>query len=270
MYFTPIKAVAFDIDGTLTASKAKITPEMANLLCRLMADKKVLIMSGGSFHQIKTQILDYLPGKSLWKNLYLMPTSGANFFIWDSEKEEWLEKYSYRLSTEEVKKILNAFSKTLKEFEYDTLKTYGSQIENRGTQITFSALGQDAPIDIKEAWDPDEKKKEKIAENLRKLIPEFTIRVGGTTSVDVTRQGIDKSFGIHKFMDYTGFTASEMVFMGDALFPGGNDSAVIKTGVRTIAVRNPEDTVIHINALISPHIAERILYNNGNHFTHGR
>jgi hypothetical protein len=71
------------------------------------------------------------------------------------------------------------------------LKVWGEPIEDRGSQITFSALGQQAPLEEKKRWDPDFTKRKKIKAVLENLIPEFSVHLGGTTSVDVTKPGID-------------------------------------------------------------------------------
>ncbi len=93
-------------------------------------------------------------------------------------------------------------------------------IEDRGSQITFSALGQEAPLDEKKKWDPDFKKREKIKEILKPLIPDFSIQLGGSTSIDVTRPGIDKAYGVKKLQETLGIAIEDMIFVGDAVFPG--------------------------------------------------
>ena len=120
-------------------------------------------------------------------------------------------------------------------------KTWGEVIEDRGSQITFSALGQNAPLEKKKTWDPDFVKRKKIKAILDRLIPEFSIRMGGTTSLDVTKPGIDKAYGINKLKDILGIELSEMIFIGDALFPGGNDYPVKQAGVVSISVRDPQE-----------------------------
>ena len=128
---------------------------------------------------------------------------------------------------------------------------WGELIEDRGSQITFSALGQEAPLEEKKKWDPDYSKRKQIKALLDKSIPEFSVRLGGTTSVDVTKQGIDKAYGIKKLRDILGVAISEMIFVGDALFPGGNDYPAIEAGVVSIQVRDPNETKRVIEAIIA-------------------
>ena len=121
-------------------------------------------------------------------------------------------------------------------------KVWGEIIEDRGSQITYSALGQQAPLDEKKKWDPDFTKRKKIKSILNPLIPGFSVRMGGATSIDVTKPGIDKAYGIGKLRDILGIAINEMIFVGDALFPGGNDYPAEKAGVVSIPVKNPDET----------------------------
>jgi phosphomannomutase len=126
---------------------------------------------------------------------------------------------------------------------------WGKVIEDRGSQVTYSALGQQAPLAEKEKWDADFAKRKKITAILETLIPEFSIRMGGATSIDVTKPGIDKAYGIGKLRDTLHLSLKEMVYIGDALFPGGNDYPAEEAGVVSIPVKGPDDT----NLVIKDH-----------------
>jgi len=112
-------------------------------------------------------------------------------------------------------------------------------------------LGQQAPIEEKKKWDADFTKRKKIKALLDKLIPDFSVRLGGTTSVDVTKPGIDKAYGIRKLRDILGIAIPEMIFIGDALFPGGNDYPAKETGVLSIRVRDPNESKRVIEAIVA-------------------
>ena len=129
--------------------------------------------------------------------------------------------YSEDFTASEKEKIVSSLRKAVGEAGYKAEKTWGEAIEDRGSQITFSALGQQAPLEEKKKWDPDFAKRKKIKVSLDALIPEFSVRLGGATSIDVTKPGIDKAYGIRKLRDVLGISLKEMIFIGDALFPGG-------------------------------------------------
>ena len=139
----------------------------------------------------------------------------------------------------EKEKIISSLKKAIAVAGCKVEKVWGEVIEDRGSQITFSALGQQAPLDEKKKWDPDFAKRKKMKAILDKLIPDFSVRLGGATSVDVTKPGIDKAYGIGKLRDILDITIPEMIFIGDALFPGGNDYPAEEAGVVSIRVRDP-------------------------------
>ena len=88
------------------------------------------------------------------------------------------------------------WSRRSKQSGFKVEQVWGEVIEDRGSQITFSALGQQAPLEQKDKWDPDFTKRKKIKAILDTLIPEFSVRMGGATSIDITKPGIDKAYGI--------------------------------------------------------------------------
>ena len=240
--------IVFDLDGTLAKSKSALDDEMARLLEGLMVVLKVAIISGGDLPQFQAQVIDRLPPGSALENLSLLPTSGTKFFSYDGQ---WRKRYSEDLSDAERHAIEDALEKAVAQAGVQPAQTWGERIEDRGTQITYSALGQQAPLEAKETWDPDFTKRKAIQTILEGTLPKFSVRLGGTTSIDVTRPGIDKAYGIHKLRDMLHIPLVQMLYVGDAIFPGGNDYAALQAGVDCIAVRDPEDTKRVIQAIIA-------------------
>jgi phosphomannomutase len=240
--------VVFDLDGTLAKSKSAIDPEMAALLGGLLDVVLVAVISGGAWPQFETQLLANLPAGEHMKNLSVLPVSGTQFYRYDGG---WKKLYSEDFQPAEKAKIIAALNKAFDASGFRAARTWGDAIEDRGGQITLSALGQQAPLDEKEKWDPDFSKRQKIMEILRPLIPNVSIKTGGSTSIDITQLGIDKAHGIEKLRELLGISIQEMLFIGDALFAGGNDSPVKRTGVRTIQVRDPDETKRVIETIIA-------------------
>ncbi|MGL5018750.1 MAG: HAD-IIB family hydrolase [Luteolibacter sp.] len=233
------KLFVFDLDGTLADSKAALDAEMAALLKTLLAQVKVAVISGGDWPQFESQLLANLSPDANLKNLSLLPTCGTKFYQFDSG---WRRLYAEDFTKAEKEKIIRSLEEAVAAEEFGIEETWGEQIEDRGSQITFSALGQRAPLEEKEKWDADFAKRKKIQALLQDLIPEFTVRLGGTTSIDVTKLGIDKAYGIKKLREILGIELDEMLFAGDALFPGGNDYSVKEAGVLSIQVKSAEET----------------------------
>ena len=148
-------------------------------------------------------------------------------------------------------KILDSLKKAIGVADFKIEKLWGKQIEDRGSQITFSALGQQAPLEEKEKWDPDFAKRKKIKATLDTFIPEFSVRIGGSTSVDITKPGIDKAYGIRKLRDLLGISIKEMIYIGDALYVGGNDYPAETAGVDCIPVKDPNETKRVIQTIIA-------------------
>ncbi len=242
------RLIVFDLDGTLAESKAAIDGEMAALLGTLIRFLKVAVISGGGWPQFQSQLLANLSVNAKLENLYLLPTCGTKFYQYESE---WTQLYADDFTEDERVKIIGSLKAAVGALDYATMETWGEQIEDRGSQITFSALGQQAPLKEKQKWDSDFTKRKQIQALLAKSIPEFTVRLGGTTSIDVTKLGIDKAYGIEKLRELLAIELDEMLFVGDALFPGGNDYPVKQAGVMSIQVSNAEETKRVIQTLFA-------------------
>jgi len=242
------KLIVFDLDGTLAKSKSPLDAEMAKLFSRLLEVIKVAVISGGAWAQFQKQVLSHLPDDDRLQNLSLLPTCGTKFF---RRNGAWKELYSEDFNPDQKAKIIAALNKAVDSSGIKIGRHWGEVIEDRGSQITFSALGQEAPLDEKGKWDPDFKKREKIKAILDPLLPEFSVHLGGTTSIDITRPGIDKAYGIKKLHETLAITIAEMIFVGDAIFPGGNDYPAKQAGVVAIEVRDPEETKRVIETVIA-------------------
>lgn len=241
------KLIVFDLDGTLAESKAAIDSEMSTLLYSLLQVARVAIISGGAWPQFQKQVLAHLPDDERLQRLSILPTCGTQFYEYN---RGWNKRYSEDFSAEEKAKIIQALQAVVATLGYQPGQHWGDTIEDRGSQITFSALGQEAPLEEKKKWDPDFSKRQQMKTLLEKMIPEFSINLGGTTSVDITKPGIDKAYGIHKLRDILIIGLTEMLFVGDAIFPGGNDYPARETGVDCVKVRDPDETKRVIETIV--------------------
>lgn len=248
---TASKLIMFDLDGTLTESKQPLAKEMAALLAQLLASTRVAVISGGALPQFLKQIVAELPRGANLANLYILPTSGAA--LHEYRNGDWKKIYEERLSEKEARIIETAMhDAAIETGVIDFSKpAYGERVEYRGSQVTLSALGQQAPLAEKKAWDPDHSKRRALQAYIAERLPEFTVRVGGATSVDVTKRGIDKAYGIRKLCERLNIIESETLYIGDELDAGGNDEAVYKTDAQVRQVTNPKDTMKIIASLLS-------------------
>jgi hypothetical protein len=179
-----------------------------------------------------------------------MPTSGTRYFRFDDRSLEWVMEYAQDLSPEKRAEIVEVLTTGAKELGYWETKPHGEIIEDRGSQITYSALGKEAPADLKYAWDPDGAKKRSLRDFSAERLPDLEVHVGGTTSVDVTEAAIDKAYGMSQLMTLLEMTKQEILFFGDKLEEGGNDYPVKAMGIDSIAVKSWEETALALGAII--------------------
>ena len=241
--------VAFDLDGTLAESKQPLKDEMGEALADLLGVADVAVISGGDWPQFDKQVASRLPARADLTRLWLMPTTGTKLYT--HKDDTWGAVYAELFSDDEKQKIFAAFDESLKATGFVPEQTWGERIEDRGSQITFSALGQQAPLEAKEKWDPDFAKRKVIQADLQKRLPELSINMGGATSIDITQKGVDKAYGLKKLRDASGFALSSMMFIGDAIFPGGNDYPAKQLGLDTVKVRDPNETLSVIATIVA-------------------
>lgn len=245
------KVITFDLDGTLAESKSRVTESMADVLSQLLHKFHVCVISGGKLEQFEKQFLAYLSAEAAQlEQLHLMPTCGTRYHTYDAQSGKWAQVYAEDFTDNQKRKIIDALNKGIDALGFREERLWGDLIEDRGSQITFSALGQEAPVAEKEQWDPDGTKKQQLRGYVVKLLPEFEVRSGGTTSIDVTKLGIDKAHGMRKLMEILGIDKDEILFIGDALHEGGNDYPVKAMGIDSLSVNSWRDTLLAVKAIM--------------------
>jgi len=245
--------VAFDLDDTLAPSKSPAHPRMLEVFAKLLERTTVAVISGGNFEQFETQLVAQLSDAGLeeqtLERLHLLPTCGTRY-----ERREggaWRTIYQENLSEEERDAALIALREEAQRLGLWEADTWGDILEDRGSQVTFSALGQRAPVEAKQAWDPDGSKKNTLRAAVAERLPNLEVRSGGSTSVDITRRGIDKAYGMRKLEELTGIALDDMLFIGDRLDPDGNDYPVKALGVPCHAVTGWQDTADYLEQLLA-------------------
>lgn len=246
------RVIAFDLDGTLTASKSPLDAAGARSLAALLARKKVAVVSGGTFARFRAQIIRPLRrfgGAGVrFQNLFLFPTTAMSFYRY---RGGWRKVYERTFSAAERRTILAALQRALEMERYRPRRTYGRLIEDRGTEVTFSALGQRAPLSKKRRWNRGRDMRPELLKLLKRILPGYKEEMGGLTSIDVTKKGVDKAYGMREIERYLRVRPCEILFVGDALYRGGNDSPVLRTGVAHCAVKGPRETGRLIDFLVA-------------------
>ncbi|QRY40395.1 HAD-IIB family hydrolase [Microbacterium hominis] len=247
---TTPRLIAFDLDDTLAPSKSAIDARIGDLLLDLAARVEVAIISGGQLQQFQTQVVDRLPAAdaATLDRFHLMPTCGTQYYRLEADGVRTV--YAHALTEDEKSRALAAVEEEAQRLGLWEAKPWGDILEDRGSQITFSALGQTAPLEAKMAWDPTGEKKNALRDAVAARIPDLEVRSGGSTSVDITHRGIDKAYGMRKLAEVTGIPLDDMLFVGDRLDEHGNDYPVLAMGVTCQAVDGWEHTAEYLTALI--------------------
>jgi phosphomannomutase len=252
----PVSLVAFDLDDTLAPSKSPLPAPIADHLRALLERVPVCVISGGQYGQFQQQLLQRLDlTPALAERLHLMPTCGTQYYRWDGTT--FAQVYAHTLTEQERDSALASLRTRAQELGLWETETWGEVLEDRGSQVTFSALGQQAPVAAKAAWDPTGSRKSALRDAVAADLPDLEVRSGGSTSVDITRRGVDKATGMRALVDLAQVPLAEMVFVGDRLDEGGNDRPVLDLGVRCHAVHGWEDTAAFLADVLLPHLDDR-------------
>lgn len=245
----PPKAVIFDLDDTLAESFIPPSDSILDKLIRLSQKMPVAIMSGAAFERMQRDILKRVPKEPTDAQFYVFSDSAAQCHMW--KRDIWGEAYTFPLSPKEREHIKVAITSSVAESGIFADTTDTSRTLDRDTSVAFTALPAEATQDEKKAWDPTGDKRHKLIEILRTKLPDFEVLIGGKTTVDVTRLGITKAYGVEWLSKELGIPAQNMLFIGDGFYPGGNDAAVIPTGIQTQAISSPKETESLIDDLLA-------------------
>ena len=261
--FREKEGYAFDMDGTITEPGQVMDLEMADALHGLIErGHLVAIISGGGLEQVLRQcepFLDQVRLSAMADRVMLFPTGGARGYVFDRNFwNNWRKIYEYGFGSGEALRVLLALRDVMEETGYFTIRrkflalfgysdlpaSWGRIVSDRGSLITFAALGEDSPSELRKAWDPNCGKRQGTAILINMRLDGIAVaRIGGASSVDITPPGIDKGLAIREWQRLTRLDTHTIRFTGDALHPGGNDYPVVMTRVRWHLVSSLEETV---------------------------
>ncbi len=215
------KHLFFDLDKTIAPPRQPILPEMFQFLSSLPQD--IIIVSGQEVEKIAWQSNDLRAIKLGQNGNHAVDVDGT-------------ELWRIPLDAAHRKEILDHIDrlKTVIDHEINPL---WSPIEDRGSQITFSPIGNTAPVEVKMAYDPDRKKRDALLLAVPFISADLVVKIGGSTSFDYIHKDRHKGTNVQKLIDCKGWDKEDCVYFGDGLYPGGNDEAVIGV-IETIPVED--------------------------------
>ncbi len=239
------KFIIADVDDTICESCQLVSDEMAQEMTRLTNQGFQFAFISGT----KSASLQRMISSKLKKQHHILGTTGTNYtLVKEDGSTETIYKYS--LTDEEKQEILFAFDKLIEKYNIHSLTTKEDQVQDRDSQITLSAIGRHAPTEAKANYDPDGKIRLEWVKYLKNYLDKnkYHLKIGGTTSVDITKKGFDKEWGIKKFAEHQNIIFDQILFFGDKLYPGGNDYPASKI-VECISVTNPNDTLENLKQI---------------------
>lgn len=247
------KVIAFDVDDTLVKSKNPLTPEMRDLVADLLKSYEVAIISGSRFEIFEINIIDPLKKErpELLEHMHILPTCGTRYYTYDHEVGAWNIVYAEDFTEDQKEHIIKVSEKLTKESGLWPKHPHGEVIEDRLSQIAISMLGQQAPAEEKYKWYEEHNEDAIVLRNaIAEALPEYEVRNGGTTTIDITPIGVDKAYGMQKLIERLGITKEEVLFVGDRLEKGGNDYPVKAMGVDTIDVDGWQTTPYVVRGIL--------------------
>jgi phosphomannomutase len=235
------RAAIFDLDDTLAESFKRPSDEVLEKLTQLLEHITVAIMTGSGFRRMEAQFLDVIAAAPRSDRFYLFPNSSAQCFTYNSTG--WTQQYNFALTPDERTRIKAAILEVVggNELLRET-PHWGERMFDREAQVAYTPVGVEATLEVKRSWDPDGMKRNLLRDLLKHALPDFEILLGGTTTVDITRKGINKAHGVRWLAERLNIPAGEMLYVGDAFHEGGNDLVVVPTGIQTRAVSGPAET----------------------------
>ncbi len=243
------RVAIFDLDDTLAESFESPSKEMIGRIIRLLERIPVAIVTGRDFPWMARDFLPRIVAAGHMEHFHLFPEGAAQCLQWDGR--EWKELYGWSISDEDRAHIRKEVLKSVEETGVlEGLPCFGEQFVQKRAMVAFAALGTKVPHDLKYSWDPGNKRRATLRDAIAAKLPEFDVLMGGATSTDVTRKGVNKSHGVNWLSKKLGIPASEMLYVGDALYPGGNDEVVTATGIQTREVSGPPETLKVLDELL--------------------
>lgn len=223
-----IKLIAMDLDGTLTQHKSPLSDEQRHVLEMLSKKYKLLMVGAGMCDRIFEQLgrfpIDIIGNYGMQYAKYNRDTGNIEH-VFDETRE---------CDRKSVEKRVALFRE-----KYGFTDFAGDSVEYHSSGcVTIPILGTKARLEDKLAFDPTRAKRRAIYGEVRKLFPEYTVFVGGSSSFDMSPVPFDKAYALSKYCSNYDIEHNEVVYIGDDYGEGGNDESVYKSDFNYLTIDN--------------------------------
>ena len=218
----------FDIDGTLTKPRGKITPELIDVFYKWSDGRDVRLVTGSDRKKTIEQVGEEFINK------YISYQCAGNE-IWVGNKLIYRCKWMYPED-----KLFKYLSKILNKSKFPL--RCGTHFEYRSGMFNFSIIGRDCTQRQREQyrlWDAIHKERKAICETLNKKF-NVVAQIGGEISIDIFEKGRTKG----QVIENIGHSADRIIFFGDKTKPGENDYDIARQlpDANVITVNGPNQT----------------------------
>ncbi len=224
-----IKLIAFDLDGTLTQHKSKLSKENRAELERLSKKYKLLMVGAGQCRRIFDQ-MEHFP-------IDIIGNYGMQYAKYDENTKDIVMVRDEAVQTQNKQEIEQKITALRKKHGFTEFKGDNVEYHPSGC-LTFPILGTKADINDKLAFDPDRKKRRAFYSEVVDAFPDYVVFVGGSSSFDMAPKPFDKYYALDRYCKENGLEHSEVVYVGDDYGLGGNDEAVYKSDFNYITIDN--------------------------------
>ena len=219
-----IKLIGMDMDGTITQHKSRLEGTNRNVLERLKEKYKIVIVGAGTCERINNQLelndIDIIGS-------YGMQTASVSDGILRLKEDIKVEV--------DCQSIDKRVTELRKKYHYEEF--VGDNVEFHKTgMVTIPLLGTAAKLEDKLSFDPDRAKRRAIFEDVKKMFPEYTVFVGGTSSFDMAPNPYNKLYALETYAKHNGIIKNSILYLGDDYGPGGNDEQIYKSDIKFIKV----------------------------------
>ncbi|CAB05198.3 putative phosphomannomutase [Caenorhabditis elegans] len=240
--------LVFDVDGTLTAARQTITPEMREFLIEARKRVPLAIVGGSDFKKITEQLADH--DKDLLLSLFDYTFSENGLYGFKGTEPYPVQSIQKAIGDAKLQELINFALRYMSDIQLPVKR--GNFVEFRNGMINLSPIGRSCSQEERMQFVEFDKKhgiRQKFTEQLREKFGQYGLQfaIGGQISVDVFPTGWDKTF----CLQYLVPDFDTIHFFGDKTAPGGNDHEIF-ADERTVGhtVEGPEDTRKHVENVL--------------------
>ena len=221
----------FDMDGTLTAPRQKISTNVELMLGRIQnAGHEVGIITGSGMNYVKQQCATFFDLSLLdTAAVHFLPCNGTKYIlngreIYSQNMKEYLGLKKWR---ELISFLMNIQNRLCMQLPASFPLT-GHFFDYRESMLNWCPIGRNADSNDRQAWellDHEGRIRKPILEEVRTFVQtselDLSVKLGGDTSFDIYPFGWDKTYPLNEtdcFNDY-----EKIYFIGDRCKRNGND-----------------------------------------------